>query len=97
MKLLISLFLLALSLETSAKVIAITYHRLQQSEAQHIGEHLSSRFNIPAEFIELLEEETPCRLRRERVGWHLCIDQHGNLEEVAVDPRFKEETLRIYL
>ncbi len=97
MKLLISLILMVLSSETSAKVIAITHHPLQRGEAQHIGERLSSRYNIPAEFIELVEETNPCRPKRSRVGWHVCVDLHGNLQEVAVDPRFKEETLRIYL
>ncbi len=97
MKLLISLMLITLSTKTSAKVIAITHHREQRGEAQHIGEVLSTRHNIPLEFIELIEETNPCRPLRSRVGWHVCVDLHGNLQEVAVDPRFKEETLRIYL
>lgn len=97
MKLLTSLLLLALASPTSAKVIAITFHPQQTAEARHIEELLRSKHNIPAEFIELIEEKNPCKGRRDRLGWHVCVDHHGNLQEVAVDPRFKEETLRIYL
>jgi hypothetical protein len=96
MKLLISLWLL-LPLSAQARVILMSYASGQEEEAQRLVNVMQNEHHIPGDFIELVASLEPCRQTRSQVSWHLCINANGDLHEVAVDTRFIQETLRVFL
>ena len=96
MKLLISLCLL-LPLSAQARVIVMSYASGQELEAQRLVDVMQNEHHIPGDFIELVASLEPCRQTRSQVSWHLCINANGDLHEVAVDTRFIQETLRVFL
>ncbi len=95
MKLLISLILCFPSV-VSAKVIVLAYPKQHLAHAEHMASVMQRVHHIPGEFIKLVESTEPCREYREAVSWHLCLNDNGDLLEVAVDKSFKE-TLRVFL
>jgi len=96
MKLLISLWLLFPAI-THARVIVMSFASGQEVEAQRLVDVMQSEHHIPGDFIELVASSEPCRRSRGQVSWHLCINENGDLHEVAVDTRFIQETLRVFL
>ena len=96
MKLLISLWLLLPGI-TQARVIMMSFSSGHEVEAQRLVDVMKSEHHIPGDFIELVASSEPCRQTRSQVSWHLCINANGDLQEVAVDTRFIQETLRVFL
>jgi hypothetical protein len=96
MKLLISFWLLLPTL-SHARVIVMSFASGQEVEAQRLVDVMQNEHHIPGDFIELVASTEPCRQTRSQVSWHLCINENGDLHEVAVDTRFIQETLRVFL
>jgi hypothetical protein len=96
MKLLISL-LMIISLNVHADIIRITFQEGGHSYAEHIKETLGATYNIPVEFIQLVQVDESCRAWRRPASWHLCINKNGDLQEVSVDSAFVKETLKVFL
>lgn len=96
MKLLISLCLI-FSLSAQAGVIVMSYAAGHELEAQRLVGVMESEHHIPGDFIELVASAEPCRETRSQVSWHLCINENGDLYEVAVDETFLQETLKVFL
>lgn len=96
MKLLISV-LLCWPLMSWGRVIRLSYDSTQVKQAEHIYQVMQDEHHIPREFIELTASSSPCAQTRLPFSWHLCINDNGDLQEVAVDISFIQETLRVFL
>ena len=96
MKLLISLLLL-LPVQSQASVIVMSYSSEQLAHAEHMLKVMQDVHHIPGDFIELVASTSPCRPLRVKSSWHLCLNENGDLQEVAVDISFIQETLRVFL
>jgi len=97
MKLLISLCLALTSFSASARVVVLSYPAIQKEQAQHVLQLMRDVHHIPSDFIEVVESLEPCRRMSAATSWHVCINDNGDLHEVAVDISFIQETLRVFL
>jgi hypothetical protein len=97
MKLLISFALLLFVVTAEARVVILSYPGTQKEEALNVLRLMQDVHHIPADFIEVVESLEPCRRMSAVSSWHVCINDNGDLHEVAVDISFIRETLRVFL